>query len=251
MHRQPFLAGFVFVATIGLFASCSGCQRKEPHTTAILVSAGSTTSVPLRQSQRLSVRSSAEYQEAVRRYARKDYHCALALLDTLLSSPHRTDAECAFLVRQRVLCERALTGPSSRAIHPSLTSPNLPLSASAPTDCGPRALLLACRKLGIPATLDELRQHAGTNSRGTTLDGLAHAAQAKGLQADGVQMDREALAHLDRIAIAWVDGDHYVAILSVDGDRATIHDPNKINEEVITTDELLRRTGGILLRLSR
>lgn len=64
-------------------------------------------------------------------------------------------------------------------------------------------------------------------------------------------MDRAALSQLSSPAIAWVDGDHYVAVLSVKGETAIIHDPNQSNEEKITTDELLRRSGGVLLLLSR
>jgi len=99
--------------------------------------------------------------------------------------------------------------------------------------------------------LSNLRQQAGTTGKGTTLTGLAHAAKYMGFKTEGVQVDRMALSSLRSQAIAWVDGDHYVAMLSVNRDHATIHDPNYANEEVISTGELLRRSGGVLLLLSR
>lgn len=73
-------------------------------------------------------------------------------------------------------------------------------------------------------------------------------------------MDRDALARLSTPAIAWVNGNHFVAVLSVrrrliDGvPVATIHDPNNLNQnakEDRPQSELLTRSGGILLTLTR
>ena len=122
-------------------------------------------------------------------------------------------------------------------------------------DCGPRALLLVCQKLGIEASLPELRQAAGTNKQGTSLEGLAKAAKQVGLQAEGVQMSREALQDLDTVAIGWTDRNHYVAVLRVSGRgdeaTATIHDPNQPEEETISLEKLLQRSNGYLLLLHR
>lgn len=118
-------------------------------------------------------------------------------------------------------------------------------------DCGPRALLFVCERLRVPATLPQLRQAAGTTAGGTTLEGLARAAQGLGLKAEGLQADRTALAELHQPAVAWVNGQHCVAVLATSDDRATIHDPNQPREESIPLEELLTRSGGVLLRLSR
>ena len=48
----------------------------------------------------------------------------------------------------------------------------------------------------------------------------------------------------------WVDGDHFIAVLKVDRETATVHDPNKLEAEQIETDALLRRSGGILLKIA-
>lgn len=64
-------------------------------------------------------------------------------------------------------------------------------------------------------------------------------------------MNPQALSELSRPALAWVEADHYVAVLSVNGNRATIYDPNQPKEETITTPQLWSRCGGILLTLSR
>jgi ABC-type bacteriocin/lantibiotic exporter with double-glycine peptidase domain len=118
-------------------------------------------------------------------------------------------------------------------------------------DCGPRALLLLCQRAGVRADLADLRREAGTTAQGTTLAGLAQAARAHGFRAQGVQMNPQALSELSRPALAWVEADHYVAVLSVNGDQATIYDPNQPKEETISTTELWSRCGGVLLTLSR
>ena len=115
-----------------------------------------------------------------------------------------------------------------------------------------------CEKLGVPASLEALRETAGkTPEGGTSLEWLARAARARGLNATGVQVDRDALRNLRQPALAWADGEHFLAVLAVEGDpygpsgRATVHDPNHEGEESLTIDELLRRSGGILLLLER
>jgi len=110
---------------------------------------------------------------------------------------------------------------------------------------------MLCPQLGVRTTLDTLRRQAGTTAAGTTMKGLARAAKSVGLKAQGINMDKQALKQLSDPAIAWYDGNHYVALLSIDGEQATIHDPNKPNEEVLPINELLGRSGGFLLTLSR
>jgi ABC-type bacteriocin/lantibiotic exporter with double-glycine peptidase domain len=104
--------------------------------------------------------------------------------------------------------------------------------------------------MGRRVELAKLRREASTNSVGTTLAGMERAAKAEGLKAEAVQMDLPALKRMEGMGIAWVDGNHYVAALRVEGDFATIRDPNHETEERIGTEQLLRRSGGIVLRLA-
>jgi len=71
------------------------------------------------------------------------------------------------------------------------------------------------------------------------------------LKAQGVQMDRQALQQISDPAIAWYDGNHYVALLAASGTEVTIHDPNKQKEETLPMNEFLGRSGGFLLKLSQ
>lgn len=122
---------------------------------------------------------------------------------------------------------------------------------AAQADCGPRALFLLCPQFGIHTNLVVLRQKAGTTPKGTTMEGLVHAAQFVGLKAKGVQVDKQALAQVPLPAIVWYDGNHFVDLLSLSAQQATIRDPNQPKEEGIPENELLGRSNGILLTLSR
>jgi ATP-binding cassette subfamily B protein len=104
-------------------------------------------------------------------------------------------------------------------------------------------------------SVERLRQLAGTTEQGTSLAGLAKAAKALGLQAEGVQVSRDALAQIEMPALAWVNGNHYIAALSVHGEgehgTAVIHDPNAASEQTIPQEQLLRQCSGYLLLVHR
>jgi ABC-type bacteriocin/lantibiotic exporter with double-glycine peptidase domain len=142
----------------------------------------------------------------------------------------------------------ARAGPPATSLMTSLTASN---AGAETADCGPRALLIVCYHLGIPARIEILRKYAGTTARGTTLLGLQKAAEAYGLHATGVQVTGAAISQVTGPAVAWFDGDHYVALLATHGGQAIIHDPNKRREEVISTDDLLRRSDGYMLLIGR
>lgn len=197
------------------------------------------------------VQTSPTYRQATRAYARHDYRAALALIQTLSDQPQIIqDASArAFVDQQARICRHALNprlslSPVSYTFLPS------PVTARR-ADCGPRALLLVCQREGVQASLPDLAREAGTTAQGTTLAGLAQAARAHGFRARGVQMNPQALSQLSSPALAWVEANHYVAVLSVNDDRATIDDPNQTKEETISTAELWSRCGGVLLTLSR
>jgi len=185
-----------------------------------------------------------EYRRAVALFERKDYPGAERAIERLLADPKLAEAERAFLMRQQAICAAAEKGnrPS-----PAVIGAQADRGAA---DCGPRALDLVLAQLGRERPLEELTQRGGTNRVGTTLAGLKRAAESEGLAADAVQMDLPALQQMKSKAVAWVDGDHYVAVLAAGDDEILIHDPNHQHEERIPTEELLRRSGGIVLTLS-
>jgi len=198
----------------------------------------------------IAVQSSPTYQLAVADYKAKNFHDSLNLIDGLMHDPayQRADDQ-DFLVRQDAICRHALHLPVPVAVSAiKRVHPSGPAQAQ---DCGPRALLLVCRQLKVRTTLQALTAAAGTSTNGTNLKGMVDAAHAVGLKADGIQADEAALSNLRKPAVAWVDGDHYVAVLSVSDAGAVIHDPNRASEETIPVDNLWGRSAGILIELSR
>src|SRR5207247_847102 len=114
--------------------------------------------------------------------------------------------------QQEAICEAhlhpAAAHSATAAAHPAAT-PSI--------DCGPRALLCACQSLHVPATLEALTGAAQMTKSGASFSGLKHAAQSVGLKAEGVQAGRTALPDLVTPALAWVHGDHFIAVLSLHG----------------------------------
>jgi len=226
-----------------------GCQSQP------IVQVKPLKSAADRPANGLMVQQSPEYQEALRLYSHHDYSAALAGISSLLQKPQyqQSSTERAFLLHQQLLCRHAINPslPVSEPLSPSVSLPRpAPLLASQ-ADCGPRALLLLCPQFGVHTTLETLRRVAGTTGQGTTLQGLKRAAQAAGLKATGVQVDKVALSHVSLPAIAWYDSNHYVALLNVSDEQVTIHDPNQTKEETLSTNEFLGRTAGLLLTVSR
>jgi hypothetical protein len=190
------------------------------------------------------------YQQAEQACAQKQYLQAAHLLERLCATPGLSAADVAFCQQQRNLCLRDAGVLKAR---PSVSAPAALPPANA--DCGPRALALVCQQLGVSVSGERLRQLAGTTAKGTSMEGLAKAAKALGLKAAGVQISREALAQIETPAIAWVNGNHYIAALSVRGEgeqgTAVIHDPNAASEQTISQEQLLRQCTGYLLLVHR
>lgn len=227
-----------------------GCHARTANPPLPQARTALTSSTPF------TVQQDAAYKTAVVQYSRRDFSRALGGINALLAEPQyaHSPADHTFLLHQRAICRHAIDprvpATESLASPPPVRFTHVPLTV-AQADCGPRALLLLCPQFGVHSDLNTLRQKAGTTIKGTTMAGLSHAAASLGLQAKGVQVDRQALAQVSLPAIAWYDSSHYVDLLSVSEEKAVIRDPNKPKEEEISTNELLGRSGGILLTLSR
>ncbi len=226
----------------------SGCQARPVVSVLPFTPARSLTGPSAAVVQ---VQSSSLYQQARQDCKRHDYRHAAELLKTLAAAPGLAPDAVAFCNAQRYLCLKDAGLPVASS--PVVAS--LPVRAPLDADCGPRALLLVCQKLGVKTSLETLRKTAGTTAQGTTLAGLQQAAQKLGLQAEGVQVSRDALSNTALPAIAWMNRDHYAALLSLSGsgDRATatIRDPNRSAEETLSQEQLLQRSGGYLLLVHR
>jgi hypothetical protein len=233
-------AGLAFSVLLTILAA-PGCGKQA----VIGVSGPERPAIRSRVSDSGSKGLPDSYRSAVQLYARKDYRGALAIIDQLLATPNLSLEKREFLRRQRNICLNTQSAAASQS------PPRSVQRSGGVADCGPRAMGILLHKIGKDVPTVELARTAGTNRYGTTLAGLEKAAKAKGLKCEAVQMDLNALKQLPGMGIAWVDGDHYVAVLTVFGEEARIHDPNHENEETIPTETLLRRSGGIVLSISQ
>jgi hypothetical protein len=215
-----------------------------------------------------TVQRSASFAGVTAAYRSGAYSEALAQVQALSRKPDLSPADRLFLERQEeIIRTKATTGKDAtdrpKSPGASRTTALTPLASPTPrdlSDCGPRSLLFVCRELGVPASLPALTKAAGTRPGvGSNLAGLTRAANSVGLSAKGVQVDADALRRVKAPALAWVDGNHFVAVTRIEGDSATVHDPNENGKEgfarqntgEVALDTLLRRSGGILLLLER
>lgn len=250
--------------SLALFA---GCVSRSPATVipASLRTSAAASTAP-RQAILIHVHSLPLYQQAELACKQKRFAEAAALLQRLGAQKGLDIAEITFLQQQRVIClhDAGLPVPSSTAARstapalPFLTSVSLPAAAAnslLDADCGPRALLLLCNRLGVKTTLHFLRQQAGTTTAGTSLAGVAMAAKAVGLKAEGVQVSREALSEIRSDALAYINSNHFILVSALQGSgenaTATVHDPNRAGEETMSQERLLRLCSGYLLLVKR
>lgn len=93
------------------------------------------------------------------------------------------------------------------------------------SDCGAACLAMICRYWGKRLSLNTIRNLAGVDRTGASLQGLAAAAEALGYQAVPV---RASLSRLDLYHNPWIahwQGVHYVVVWQIKGDRLLIADP--------------------------
>lgn len=92
-------------------------------------------------------------------------------------------------------------------------------------DCGAACLAMVGRYWGKRFSLNSLRNLAGVGRAGASLKGLASAAESLGFQARPVRASLSRLRDQTNPWIAHWQGDHYVVVYRVKGDRVLVSDP--------------------------
>jgi hypothetical protein len=90
---------------------------------------------------------------------------------------------------------------------------------------GPRALMLLCCLYGGDALTSELVQLSGTDAHGTTMAGLAKAAQAKGFGATVVTAPAEILAQEGKPAILATGRNRFALFVGAAGGKVVLVEP--------------------------
>jgi ABC-type bacteriocin/lantibiotic exporter with double-glycine peptidase domain/CRP-like cAMP-binding protein len=94
-------------------------------------------------------------------------------------------------------------------------------------DCGVAALAMICRAFGRKVSLPFIRHIAGTGQEGTSLRGIMRAAEEAGLEGHAFKASKDRLGELQLPAIIHWDGNHWVVLYAVEGDRVRIADPGR------------------------
>ena len=92
--------------------------------------------------------------------------------------------------------------------------------------CGPAALATVLQNMGFNSTEQELMVLAGTDTSGTTMHGLAQAAQSKGLSATGMKLSVDELRPNNIVHII-LDGEgHYSVVREITNESVRLADPS-------------------------
>ena len=94
-------------------------------------------------------------------------------------------------------------------------------------DCGVAALAMICRAFGRKVSLPFIRHIAGTGQEGTSLRGIMRAAEEAGLEGHAFKASKDRLDDLQLPAIIHWEGNHWVVLYAVEGDRVRIADPGR------------------------
>jgi ATP-binding cassette subfamily B protein len=119
------------------------------------------------------------------------------------------------------------------------------------SDCGAAALATIALHYRMPIPLQQLRELAGTDRVGTSLLGLARAAEKLGLSARGVKGPYEALSQLPLPAIAHTKNaeglGHFVVLHKVKKDTVIVGDPGFGIKKLSRKEFCQCWTGNLLL----
>lgn len=94
-------------------------------------------------------------------------------------------------------------------------------------DCGAACLSMVCRSFGYDVSMTAIRQAVGTGVEGTSLRGLTRGGAELGLKMRAIKSSADRLDDLPLPAISHWDGNHWVVIHAVDGQRVRIADPGR------------------------
>ncbi|MCK4904869.1 DUF1573 domain-containing protein [bacterium] len=117
--------------------------------------------------------------------------------------------------------------------------------------CGPNSLLVVCQKLGVETNLDELKKLSDyDDKKGTTMAGLAKAAEAKGLYAVGMKLSLDDIAKLKIPIIAYLRNNHCLVIDGFEGGNLRIIDPPK-EPRLVSKKDFTDTYSGFSLLISK
>jgi ATP-binding cassette subfamily B protein len=104
------------------------------------------------------------------------------------------------------------------------------------SDCGAACLVMVGRYWGKQFSLNRLRELARVNRSGSLLKGLITAAETIGFVTRPVKASLDQLAKQQLPAIAHWEGNHYIVVYEIKGDRVVVGDP-ALGQRTLTARE--------------
>ncbi|MCB1633789.1 MAG: peptidase domain-containing ABC transporter [Xanthomonadales bacterium] len=110
-------------------------------------------------------------------------------------------------------------------------------------DCGATALAMVCRHFGRRVSLSHVRDLCHTGTDGTSLRGLVAAATELGLAARALKVSAQHLPQMPLPAICHVEGNHWLVVYRIEGERVWVADPARGRQTLSLTEFRARWTG--------
>ncbi|NEO20163.1 MULTISPECIES: peptidase domain-containing ABC transporter [unclassified Moorena] len=117
------------------------------------------------------------------------------------------------------------------------------------SDCGAACLAMIGRYWGKRFSLNSLRNLAGVGRSGSSLKGLARASETLGFQATPVRASLARLADRSNPWIAHWQGDHYIVVYWVKGEKVLVADP-AVGKRSLSRQQFLEGWTGYALLLN-
>jgi HlyB family type I secretion system ABC transporter len=116
------------------------------------------------------------------------------------------------------------------------------------SDCGAACLAMIGQYWGKRFSLNTLRNLAGVGRSGASLKGITTAAESLGFQARPVRASLSRLSDQSNPWIAHWEGNHYIVVYQVKGDRVLVADP-AVGKRMLTRTEFTTGWTGYALLL--
>lgn len=116
------------------------------------------------------------------------------------------------------------------------------------SDCGAACLAMIGQYWGKRFSLNTLRNLAGVGRSGASLKGITTAAESLGFQARPVRASLSRLSDQSNPWIAHWEGNHYIVVYQVKGDRVLVADP-AVGKRLLTRAEFTTSWTGYALLL--
>jgi ATP-binding cassette subfamily B protein len=110
-------------------------------------------------------------------------------------------------------------------------------------DCGAACIAMICKSFGHDVSITAIREAVGTGTEGTTLRGLTTGGEQLGLKMRAIKSSADRLEALPLPAIVHWEGNHWIVVYDIDGDRVWVADPGRALRKV-ERSELAERWSG-------